>query len=135
MINNQIKDRHMPALNLNQLHYEAETWKRSLDFMTDENILLKNRLSEILKENFDANLLEELENFQNSFIGEDEIISSLQYEISEIDLSLARVIFENRNKIKKADKRIKSMRNDIRIAVERFAKLKSDFNNYLSEKI
>ncbi len=125
----------MPALNLNQLQYEAETWKRSLGFMTDENILLKTRLSEILKENFDNNLLEEVENFQTSFIKEDEIISSLQYEMSEIGLLLAKKIFTNERMTTYADKRIKQIRNDIRMAEERFAKLKSDFNNYLSEKI
>ena len=55
----------MPELKLKQLKYESDTWKRLLDFMMDENIQLKNRLSEVLKDQFDKNLLDDVERFQS----------------------------------------------------------------------
>ena len=56
----QIKLDKIPELKLIQLQYEINTWKRLLSFMSEENIQLKNRLSEVLKNKFDKNLLEEV---------------------------------------------------------------------------
>ena len=53
----------MPELKLKQLQNESDSWKKLLGFMMDENIRLKNRLSELLKDKFDKNLLEEVESF------------------------------------------------------------------------
>jgi hypothetical protein len=59
---------NMPDLELRQLQYESDTWKRLLGFLEEENIHLKNRLSEILKSGFNDNLLDELENFHGRFV-------------------------------------------------------------------
>jgi hypothetical protein len=125
----------MPELKLKQLQYETETWRRLLGFMTDENIRLKNRLSEILRNEFDKDLLEEVEIFQSNFIKQDERISLLRNEVAGMDKLLTREIFEDGIIIKKIDKKIKHIRHIIRIAEEQFAKLKSGFNNYLSKNI
>ena len=58
----------MPDQRLKQLQYESDTWKRLLGIIMDENIQLKNRLSEVLRDRFDKNLLVEVEVFQNYFI-------------------------------------------------------------------
>jgi hypothetical protein len=62
------KNAGMPEFKLKQLQYESDTWKRILGFMIDENIHLKHRITEILKNGFDKSQLEGLEQFQNSFI-------------------------------------------------------------------
>ncbi|HEY6064391.1 MAG TPA: hypothetical protein VIV35_12320 [Chitinophagaceae bacterium] len=125
----------MSVLKLKQLQFEAETWKRVLGFMTDENIHLKNRLSEILKNNFDNNLLEEVEIFHSNFLKEDEKIDLLKKEVAGLDKLLVREIFEDGTIIRQVDSKLKRLRNNIKIAEAQFTRLKTDFNNYLSENI
>ena len=67
----------MSEVKLRQLKYESDTWKRLLGFVMEENIHLKNRLSEVLKANFDKNLLNDVENFYSEFIRADELIGLL----------------------------------------------------------
>ena len=126
---------YMPELKLKQLQYESDTWKRLLVFMMDENIHLKNRLSEVLKDQFDKNLLVEVEGFQNNFIKEDEMIGLLRNDVAELDKLLVREIFEDGKIINEIDRRLKNLRNNIIIAERQFGKLKLEFNNYLSENI
>jgi regulator of replication initiation timing len=133
--NKHLKTIHMSELKLKQLQYEAETWKRMLGFMTDENIRLKNRLSEILKDTFDKNLLDEVDGYQSRFVKEDAMIGLLRNEVAELDRLLTREVFEDGSIIKKVDRKLKNLRNNIKNAEKEFGKLKEDFNSYLSENI
>ena len=125
----------MPDMKLNQLQSERDTWSRLLAFMKDENVHLKNRLAEILKNNIDNNLLEDIENFHSSFLKEDELIDLLRFEVANLDKLLVRESFKDETNISKADKKFKIMRKDIEHAEQHFSRLKSEFNSYLSENI
>ena len=125
----------MSELKLKQLRYECETWKRLLSFAMEENIYLKNRLSEVLKEKFDKNLLEDVENFHTRFIKEDELIGLLRNDIAEFDSLLAREIFEDGVIGRQVERKLKKLRESIKSAEEHFGKLKLEFNSYLSENI
>ena len=74
----------MPQNKVQQLKIESAAWKRLLDFLREENVYSKNRLSDILKDGFE-NLLEDLENFHNRFVKQDEVISLLRNDIAELD--------------------------------------------------
>ena len=52
-----IKNDRMPGIKLRLLRQESDAWKRILEFMTEENIHLKNRLSEILKSDLEQILV------------------------------------------------------------------------------
>lgn len=125
----------MPELKLKQLKYESDTWKRLLGFMMDENIHMKNRLSEILKIGFNKNLLDEVENFQSRFIKQDELIGLLRNEVAELDKLLEREIFEDGKIFNEIDRKLMKFRNNIINAEKQFGRLKLAFNNYLSENI
>ena len=125
----------MPDLRLKQLQYESDTWKRLLGFMMEENIQLKNRLSEVLKDKFDKNLLVEVEVFQSNFIKEDELVALLRNDVAELDKLLIRGICEDGKIMNKIDIRLKNLRNNIMNAEKQFSKLKSQFNSYLSENM
>ena len=125
----------MPELKLKQLQYESDTWKRLLGFMRDENIHLKNRLSEILKNGFNKNLLEELENFNSRFLKEDELIGLIRHDMAELDKLLLRNAFENGKIIEEIGRKLKIIRNNIELAERQFTKVQLEFNNYLSENI
>jgi hypothetical protein len=101
----------------------------------DENVFLKNMLSEILKDGFDKSQLEQIEDFQNRFIKEDELISLLRNDVAELDKLLLREIFEDGRIIKQVEKKLKKIRNNIRIAEKQFSRLKSDFNSYMAENM
>jgi hypothetical protein len=134
-ISSKLKPDDMHELKLKQLQYETDTWKRILCFMQEENVHLKNRLSEVLKDRFNNNLLEEVESFQSSFIKEDELISFLRNEVAEIDGELVKEIFVDGKLNKGMDKKIHQLRNNLSNAEKRFGRIKMSFNNYLSENM
>jgi hypothetical protein len=125
----------MPKLKLKQLQYESDTWKRLLGFMMEENSYLKNRISEILKDKFNKNLLEKLEYFQSRLVKEDGLIGLLRNDVAELDKLLEREIVENGKIIKEIDKTLKRLRNNIIVIEKQFGKLKLEFNSFLLENI
>jgi hypothetical protein len=122
-------------LKLKQLQHESDTWKRSVGFMTDENVQLKNRLAEILRADFDENLLEDLEHFQTNFIREDEMIRLLKTDIAELDNLLVRGIVENRQINENVNRMLREIRSKIILAEAQFGKLKLGFNSYMLENL
>ncbi len=125
----------IPELKLKQLQFESNTWKRLLCFMMDENIHLKNRIAEILKNDTDNNLLEEIENFQNNLVRQDEVISLLRHDTAELDKLLVREIFDDGEITKEINRKLKDLRNNISTAEKQFTKVKVEFNNYLLETL
>ena len=125
----------MSQLKLKQLQHESDTWKRSLGFMMDENVQLKNRLAEILRTEFDKSLLDDIEDFQTSFLREDEMISLLKTDIAKLDKLLVREVFEDGQIVDNINRMLKEIRRNISIAESHFGKLKLEFNSYLLENL
>jgi hypothetical protein len=123
----------MPELIIKQLQYEKDTWKRLLSFMMEENIHLKDRLSEMLKDKVDTDSLTVAENFQTRFIKEDEMIQLLRKEVAELDNLLSRELFEDGRIVKEIERKQKHLRTGIENAEKYFSRLKSEFNNFLLE--
>ena len=123
----------MFELKLKQLYDESDTWKRSLGFMTDENIHLKNRLIGILRNSEDEELLERAEYFQSRFIKEDERIRLIRNDLTELDKLLIREVFENGKIAKEVNKKFTTLRNNILNAEQQFSGLKSEFSHFLLE--
>lgn len=122
-------------MKLKQLQHESDGWKRLLAFIMDENIHLKNRLTEVLKDKFNKNLLDDLEYFHNNFIREDEMIRLMRNDIVELDELLVKEIFEDGKIIKQVERKLHKLHNDLENIQKQFGKLKFEFNNYLSENI
>ena len=122
----------MFELNFKQLQYESDTWKRLLEFMMEENVYQKNRLSEILMDNFAESLLADAETFLNRFIKEDDIIALLRHEVAELDKLLTRDVAKDGLQKKETLKKTGRIRNNISVAELQFKKLKTDFNSYVS---
>lgn len=123
----------MQGLTLKQLHYEADTWKRSLAFIMDENIHLKNRLTEILKNGFEKSFLGRVEYFQSRFIKEDDRIGLIRDDVAEIDKLLVREVLENEKAAKEINRKLARLRNNIVNAEIQFSELKLEFSNFLLE--
>ena len=128
-----IKNDRMPGIKLRLLRQESDTWKRILEFMTEENIHLKNRLSEILKGDLEQDLLMTAEIFQNSFVREDELIRLLRKDVFAFDQLLTREFFEDGAIVNKVTKSFKVIRKNISESETQFNQLKYQFSNYLLE--
>ena len=124
----------MQQKKINQLQIEVNTWKRLLNFFKEENVYLKNRLSDILKNGFDRKFLDEFENFQTKFIQQDEVVSLLRNDTAELDKLLdcdlnAGIIDES------VDKKLAHLRNNMANYERQFFQLQLNFNTYLAEKM
>ena len=124
-----------PNSLISQFQYENETWKRILVFLADENIELKTRLSEIVKNmgEGDGSLMERIEYFQNCFLREDEILGFLHVEVKELDKFLVRDIYEKGDGMKEVKRKHKKLSKDFERTEQEFNKLKFEFNSYLGE--
>jgi hypothetical protein len=105
------------------------TWKQLLNARMDENILLKYKISEILKNNFNHNSLEEIEEFQTQFIREDEWINSLRKDVSELENYILSKEFQNGTE-QFFNIKIENLRKDIADSENRFRMSKSAFKNF-----
>jgi hypothetical protein len=121
----------MAALKIKQLQYETDTWKRLIGFIVDENVCLKNRLSEILKNGFSRNLLAEIENFQNGFVEVDHRFGLLRHDVNEIDELLRKEEFEDGKMPDQVNKKLITLRANLIHADKQFDNLKMEFNSYM----
>jgi hypothetical protein len=99
--------------------------------MMEENICLKNRLTEILKNNFHINLLEQAEYFQNRLIKEDERVGLIRDDIVQLDKILLKHAEENSHIGPEIHKRIRQLKSYMLNAQKQFDELKSDFDKYI----
>ncbi len=120
---------------INQLQVEVNTWKRLLNFFSDENVCLKNRLSEILKNGFDRKLLEEFENFQTKFIKQDETITFLRNDIAELDKLLLNEKLGMNVSENAISRKLDHLRKNIVNSEGRFFQLQLNFNTYVLENL
>ena len=66
---------------MDQLQQEIATWLRILRFIQAETVCLKNRMAAIVSTNPDRNILIQLEDYQNHFVQEDEVLALLHQDI------------------------------------------------------
>ena len=114
-----------------QQQFEQDTWKQLLGYMMEENIHLKNRITEILKDKPNRILLDDVENFQSHFIMEDEMISILRNDIANIEKLFADAGDGNQKMIGEINDRLQRLRESIALAGAQFNQLKIEFNQYL----
>ena len=115
-----------------QLKHEKITWLRSLDFLQVENIMLKNRLAEILRLNVSNEILDKLEHYQNIFLSKDAVISILRHDIKEHKKGLQNSLAIN-DKNDPLFQRQQLLRSDMEKMEKEFSRLKAEFNNYLAQ--
>ena len=118
---------------MRQLQFEYDTWKRLLGFMMEENIHLKNRLSEVIKDSSNANLLAEMENFQTRFLEEDKFIGILRNELVELGKLMAKEKLPGGHVIEEINNKLKRFRKNLVNTETLLSELKMQFNNYLME--
>jgi hypothetical protein len=118
-----------------QFRYEGASWIRALDYLQQENIMLKNRLAEIMKCQVDKNMLEQAEAYQNTFLGKDAILAILRHDIKEVDKLLTQINGEANGAGVRLLKRQLKLRQDMEKMENEFNRVKAQFNSYLAEAL
>ena len=132
---NEVIGKELATSLVQQYLYERKTWDRLLDYMQEENIHYKNRLSDILKNDIDQSLIEMIESFLNKFILEDSDISNFRHNVSGANnvITAKQKDSEQRESIDKVVITQNKLRKDIEVIEKEFNGLKFEFNKYLSE--
>jgi hypothetical protein len=134
MYNSNIQTNDAPGMKLEQVKFETDALKRLLDFIAEENVQLKNRISEILKNSFDKSMLNQMELFQNRFIMEDELVSLLRNDAALIERQLQQMAGDETG-IAAINRKLRKLSYNIEAAENQFIKLRSDFNVFLANHI
>ena len=116
-----------------QFIHESRTWLRLLDFLKQENTVLKNRLAEVLDHESSKEFLAQAEHYQNLFIIKDEFIDELRHDVNGLVQSLTAKF--NGKLDEKMQKKQEKLRNEMEYMEKDFTKLKNEFNRYLATSL
>ncbi|HNG62102.1 MAG TPA: hypothetical protein PLK54_00035 [Ferruginibacter sp.] len=106
---------------------------RLLDFLKQENTVLKNRLAEVLDHESSKEFLAQAEHYQNLFIIKDEFIDELRHDVNVQVQSLTAKF--NGKLDEKMLKKQEKLRNEMEYMEKDFTKLKNEFNRYLATSL
>ena len=113
----------------NRMKSDINDWKQSLGYMSDENILMKTRLSQMLQAKFDNNLLPQVENLYTNLLSEEAFLNLLRHNIGELDNLIesehSRLV--NKNRFENMYATLQSQMTTVKI---RLTHLKSEFNEF-----
>ena len=102
---------------------EREQWLQTLEHMLQDNIYMKNKLAEIIKEDISAASLERAEYFHNELLNKDAIVALLRYDI--IHQSRISVTDVNENAVSQKHEKLRS---DMQMMEAEFGRLLNEFN-------
>lgn len=118
---------------LDQIKHENEAWRKMLEILQHENIILKNRLTDLLKLNIASDLLEKAEYFQNQFVFEDERIAYLRKNNKQLGMLLLQTLFEDETLLMEVSQKQKFLKKEIEMEQDGFNKVKSEFNEFADD--
>ena len=125
----------IPNETIKNFHEEISTWKKTLKSRMEDNILMKYSLGNILKNVYSKDHLEEIEEFQNKFIREDEITDILRNDVAKLDELTYSQIFKGERMRESCIKRKKQLREDIIRSEKEFCRLTSSFEEFMHKII
>ena len=116
----------------NDLRYDHHVWENELNFYKNELNIFEDRLEDMLQREPTKQLLRELEQFQNQFIRQKEVVDELNHKIHLYDDELrgipAQIMLEKEsNEIEKH----KGLEDDLQTNRRLYFDLRNRFNLYL----
>lgn len=123
----------MPLRTLRQFQHERDSWRRTLAFMEEENVFLKNRLAEVLNDSVDTFFLQRAESFQSNFLRADDLFSLLRVNVAEFDKLLAPELFRRGAILPVVERSYRNICKLMDNVQNKFESWKLEFSNYLIE--
>ena len=116
------------------LHADHMTWFKQLDFYKDELVVLTKRLAEVSVKNNSIETRQGVEQFQNRFIREREVIDILEHDIKLHENKIVKEVEENPVAATKSYHECHSGLADRMTTMEKlFADLRVEFNQFLTK--
>ena len=119
-----------------QFLFENASWTRLIEFFSQENTFMKNRLSEVIDQIHDRQDLVMAEHYQNQFIIKDDLFDHMLHDLHE------EADKWNNPKLTSCEEvltELKSTHNHLRDQMEFIEKdvamIRKDYNTYLSKVI
>jgi hypothetical protein len=116
------------AMESRQLQ-EQQVWLRTLDYIQQETIQLKNSLATIIKSKIDNETLEKIEYYQNEFLKKDTIVALLRHDIAKQN-KMQAINAGSRNIVQKQE----TLRRDMELVEKEFSKLKFNYYSFLESE-
>lgn len=112
-------------LKLENTRYEILSWLRMLDYQQQEIIDMKTRIAEVIKGNVGQKILDQLEEFQNTFLTKDTVIAFFRRDILRLndEMKITAQIPDS----------VYVIREDIPKMEQEFNNLKKSFNECIEE--
>jgi len=116
----------------NDLRYDHHIWENELNFYKNELGIFEDRLVDMIKRKPSKSLLRELEQFQNQFIRQKEVVDELNHKIHLYDDELngipAQIML---TKESKEINKHKNLEDDLQTNRRLYFDLRNRFNLYL----
>jgi hypothetical protein len=118
------ENQKMDILKSNQIEQEHKSWRRTIEFLRQENALLKYRLSEMVDNNEENHFLQTAEYFQNELLIKDDMLNKLIDELQKY----TELIKDNNASSQKIIPMHNKLRNEMIIFQKKYLVLSKDFN-------
>ena len=116
----------------NDLRYDHHIWENELNFYKRELGIFEDRLVDMLKRNPTNALLRELEQFQNQFIRQKEVVDELNHKIHLYDDELKGIPAQIMLDLSSDEMaKHKNLEDDLQLNRKIYFELRNRFNNYL----
>jgi seryl-tRNA synthetase len=79
-------------VNVENLHFEHTLWRNELSFFQDEVNIYEKYLEKLVNAGEDREVLVDLEQYQNQFIRQKEVLDQLQHDIKVHDQELGKML-------------------------------------------
>ena len=117
--------------NYENIKQEQMSWLKTLEGLRQENVFLKNRLAEIIKDNVSTEILEKAEQYLAIFIDKDTVISLLRRDIAKLSAATTANLING--EINKTLLEQAKLKYDVERMSKEFTTVKTNFNAFLAE--
>ncbi len=118
----------------NDLRYDHNIWENELNFYKKELGIFETRLVEMLKRKPSRDLLRELEQYQNQFIRQKQVVDNVNHKIHLYDDELKGIPAEIMLTLDSSElTKHKELEGDIKITRKLYFELRDRFSSYLEK--
>lgn len=116
--------------NQSQYQFESSSWIRMIEFLTQENMHMMNRLSEVIDNIHGGDNLAMAEHYQNQFIIKDDVYDHMLHDLRRLQGGLRD--YPIRNGINKEMQQLhKNLKEQLEFIERDHILLRQDYNTYL----
>lgn len=123
---------HSSDSHIKKLRKEISAWRTRLYLRMEENLVLKDMLADILKNNFNHSHLDQIEEFQNNFINEEQVTNHLRKAIVELQKQSSKIL-DNSMLKDGFDEKMKKFNEELKQSDLRFQSMVSSFLSFRNQ--